>query len=219
MSPPRRRPVAATATLVALMLGMATTLDAQPPKDWVLTGANPDQYEILVDRQVAHGGMASQLLAAMGAPDSDAWVASAQIVDAAAYRGKRVRLSGYVRTEEADAAGLWFRIDAELEGKMAMVGFDNMSDRFVRGTTKWRRYDLVLDVPDAGEALVFGALLLGQGKLWIDDLALDIVTAEVPLTGTAEPVTYDAPYTRSPGLLPRPSNLDFEAGADLGPVR
>ncbi len=46
--------------------------------------------------------------------------------------------------------------------------------------------------------------------MWVDDLALEVVTDEVPLTGTAEPDIHDAPYGRPPIVLPRPSNLDFE---------
>jgi hypothetical protein len=56
------------------------------------------------------------------------------------YLGKRVRLRGVVKSQEvADWAGLWLRVD---QGKK-MVAFDNMQDQAIKGTTDWRRYEVV----------------------------------------------------------------------------
>ena len=49
------------------------------------------------------------------------------------YRGKRVRLAGYIETVEFDiAAAFWLRVDGP--GK-AVLGFDTTQDRTGAGTT------------------------------------------------------------------------------------
>ena len=53
--------------------------------------------------------------------------------DAAA--GKKIRYSGYIKTEGVTAyAGLWWRVD----GESGVLAFDNMSARGPKGTTDWQ---------------------------------------------------------------------------------
>jgi len=58
-----------------------------------------------------------------------------------------------------------------------------MEDRPIKGTHDWTRYEIVLDVaPDAG-SMLFGLLLHGAGKVWLDDVTFDVVDTRVPTTG------------------------------------
>ena len=47
------------------------------------------------------------------------------------YRGKRMRMSASMKTENADSAQLWLLLDRE----KATVGFDSMGDRAVIETS------------------------------------------------------------------------------------
>ena len=60
-------------------------------------------------------------------------------------------------------AGLWMRIDA---GSVT-AGFDNMQERPATGTTDWRSYSVVLDIPVGSTSVNFGILLHGTGKVWL----------------------------------------------------
>lgn len=76
------------------------------------------------------------------------------------YLGKRVRLSGMVKTQVvSDWSGLWFRIDQK--GSQQNLGFDNMhngkKDRLIKGTTAWKKCEIVLDVPLNASYLAYGA--------------------------------------------------------------
>lgn len=52
------------------------------------------------------------------------------------YRGKRLRMTAYVRTSGVERwAGLWMRIDGKEKTGLA---FDNMMRRPVKGTTDWK---------------------------------------------------------------------------------
>lgn len=88
-------------------------------------------------------------------------------------RGKRVRFSGWIRTEDLREgwAGLWWRNDLEGGGR---AGFDNMADRGPRGTSEWSEYSLELDVPQETTNINFGCLMPGQGKAWFDSLAIEL---------------------------------------------
>jgi erythromycin esterase-like protein len=92
-------------------------------------------------------------------------------VEAAA--GKRIRFSGYIRTEAiADGhAALWWRADGDAGRTLA---FDNMQTRAPRGTTDWTRYEIDLAVPADVRNINFGVLMPGRGTAWFDDLAVEI---------------------------------------------
>jgi hypothetical protein len=80
--------------------------------------------------------------------------------------------------------------------------------RPIRGTTDWRKYEIVLDVPDDSAGIFFGLLLIGpRGKAWVDDLNLEIVDNKVPTTNKAPDPRYAALRVRS-----HPINLGFENG-------
>ena len=85
------------------------------------------------------------------------------------FSGATVELRGFLRTENvSDFAGLWMREDGESSG----LAFDNMQSHELKGTTGWTEYSISLPVGSEARNLVFGALLSGTGKTWVDDLQL-----------------------------------------------
>lgn len=155
------------------------------PQGWDQSGATPptggEGYEIVVDRDAPHGGAASGRIRLTG--EIQSFGTLTQAIAADAWRGKRVRLSGWLRTQGVDTgfAGLWLRIDPA-SGSGGTVWFDNMSDRGVKGTTGWKRYQVVLDAPKKAGNIAFGALLVGGGTVWVDDLELAAVGKDIPVT-------------------------------------
>jgi hypothetical protein len=127
--------------------------------------------------------------------------------------GKRVRLSGYVRTENvADYVGFWMRVD----GPKGALAFDNMGNRPIKGTTDWRKYDVVLDVPATAVAVMYGLNLRGKGQAWFDGVTLEPVGTEVPVTSVGNPFTefYAGNYAEAAKLFPdritrTPTNLSL----------
>jgi hypothetical protein len=97
------------------------------------------------------------------------------------FRGKRVRLSAWNRTENVEKwCGLWMRVDGPDREYLA---FDNMQSRPIVGSTDWTRYEVVHDCASNAGALAFGILLVGNGAAWLDDVAFDLVGNDVPSTG------------------------------------
>src|SRR5262249_24085945 len=126
-----------------------------------------------------HGGRASASLTATG-PDT----LSRSLMEtfpAGALAGHRVRLSAFAKSLDVKyEAGLRMYVD----GRWRLQAYDGMRQRPIRGTTGWRRYDLVLDVPQNARQISVGGWLTGSGKLWVDDLSLEAVPRDVVTTGS-----------------------------------
>ena len=176
----------ASGLVFLLLSSVAATPEAQVrgqlPTGWAAAspsaGAIWEAYEVGVDRSVRHVGAASAFIrAAVASPQG--FMALAQGFRADQYRGRRLRLSGYIKAEAvADGAGLW----VQLFGNGGTVCFDNMGNRFVKGTTDWTKCEIVLDVPESGAGVSFGFLLKGPGQAWFDDLTFEVVGQDVPAT-------------------------------------
>ncbi len=181
---------------LALAVGclLAGNVYANTPKGWFIAGSKPADYVMGTEPGTRRPDSRSAFIHAK--TDSSGFGTLMQTIDAAHYRGKRVRLSGYLRTKDAGRGQMWMRIDGDTAGKI--LGFDNMEQRALQGDQAWQRCDIVLDVPANAKDIAFGFFLSGKGEVWADSFALDIVGSEVPVTGTAAPQIQDTP-----------ANLDF----------
>jgi len=123
-----------------------------------------------------------------------------QEFDAASYVGKRVRVTCWITSENVgDWAGLWMRVDSGSK----TVAFDNMQSRAIHGTTGWRNYAVVLDVPKDATGIFFGVLVSKTGTVWLNSVQFDAVGTDVPVTSMS---TGNSP----PQLPSGPTNLNFE---------
>lgn len=151
------------------------------PPGWFLHGVTPDRYETGLDYSTRRSGTASAFIRSIKPPPT-AHVSIIQEVGIEAYRGRRVRLSAYLKTERVSQyAGLRMRVD----GAGYALNYDNMQNRPIRGTTDWKRYEIVLDVPEESFILAFGFELVSKGRVWADDFELEIVGPDVPANGQA----------------------------------
>jgi hypothetical protein len=200
-----RMKVVAALGAVAVALTSISVGDAnaqEPPKGWIQAGQNPSDYETAVDAKGGRNGGACAYIKAKTTA-AQTFGTLMQTFEAGEYKGKRLRLSAWVKSAGiAKWAGLWMRIDGPMEnrGYPAMLGFDNMQNRPIKGTTDWKRYDVVLDVPAPAVSVNFGILLEGAGQAWLDGVKFDVVGPEVSVTQVKQEFT----------LPKEPVNLDFE---------
>jgi len=149
-----------------------------------------------VDKTVLNLSRASSFLKAKA--DQEGFGTLMQSFSAKDYAGKRLRLSGYVKSENVTRwAGLWMRVDANSGNAPQPLAFDNMQNRPIKGTSGWQRYEVVLDVPESAVGIAFGILLDGPGEVWLNSLEFDVMSAAVETTGKS--------------MLPEgPRNLGFD---------
>lgn len=102
------------------------------------------------------------------------------------YLGKRVKLTGNIKSENVSSyAGMWMRVDGNSPD--GMLGFDNMINRPITGTTDWQKYEIILDVPDSSTNIAFGLLMDGNGTVWLSELTFEIVGDDIPSTNLLRP--------------------------------
>ena len=177
--------------MASLGLWMTGFAYAAPPKGWYATGSAPNDYEMGVQLGDRSPGDSNAYIRAV--KDSKGFGTMMQTINADAYRNRRVRLSGYLKTKDAGWAGLWMRID----GTDRSTVLDNMEDRAPRGNSDWQHYSVVLDVPSNALDIAFGFLLNGQGEALADDFKLEIVDQNVPVTAKTRPPLPKQPVNMS----------------------
>jgi C-terminal processing protease CtpA/Prc len=94
-----------------------------------------------------------------------------QSFDAAAYRGKRVRLRAAVRAEVSgfrNQALLWLRVDRK-DGQPGF--FDNCPTLH----KEWREYEILGEVAEDAVSINLGLALAGNGRAWLDAVSFEVI--------------------------------------------
>ena len=101
-----------------------------------------------------------------------------------------------------------------IDGEQRLLALDTMEDRAVSGTTDWKMYSVVLDVPSDARNIFLGVFLNGKGQTWADDLAFEGVDRDIAVTNKAPTEGITSPdYAKIPkATIKRPINLGFEEG-------
>ncbi len=172
----------------------------QLPAGWhVAGGTNERNYRLGLDPGVPGAALIESRPDRAAAIDRAAGETGVlmQSILADPWRGKRLRLTAELRTDEAETATIWMRVDPA-SGRY--LHFDNLMQRpgeTLTGTTGWTQRHIVLDVPEAAATIHYGFLLRGAGRVWSRRFSLEVVGADVAVT---EP---------GPRYLDGPTNLDF----------
>ena len=180
--------------IVSAFLVLSFTVSSNLPKGWFKAGSKPSSYEMGTDSKIFKTGSSSAFIAST-AKKIKGFGTLMQTCNAKNYLGKKIKLSGFIKSENVeDWSGMWLRIDQKSSN--TALGFDNMQDRPIKGTTDWKKCEIILSVPQNASTLNFGVLLSGKGKVWFDGMQIEIVGAAEKSTGSQ--------------LNPEPINLDFE---------
>lgn len=186
---------------LAARIDAAMTIDAlRLPRDWSMTnqtdlryyrgGLDPKEPGTALVESCFKRGSGIDL-------SGDHFASLMQSVLADTFKGDRVELAASLRTEDADAASIWMRVDGS---PGHVLRFDNMmkreNDGALHGTRGWTSRSVVLDVPEDAASIHYGVLLQGYGRVWARSFKISPVGQDVPLTAQRH-------------FLNRPSNLDF----------
>jgi len=155
---------------------------AQVPAGWQAVTDGSGEYSVSADvarRDGGQGYAGATIKANVASPRGSAMLA--QSIRADAYRGKRVRLTGFLKTIGVNegTAVLFMRVD----GEGTVQTSDFMENRPLMLTTDWARQEIVLDIPRNAVGFTYGFMLGGSGQAWLDDVQLDVVGDDVPTTG------------------------------------
>jgi hypothetical protein len=170
------------------------------PKGWFVSGNSPNSYEMGIDVGTGQTGGNAATIKSVKKKISGFGTLMQQIKPDK-FLGQRIKMTGFVKSENVkNFAGLWLRVDRGAKP----VSFDNMQQRPIKGTTEWKQYEIVLDVPKDATGISFGALLTGTGQIWFDNLTFEIVDDSVKPTSSINS------KESSFNTLREPENLEFE---------
>ena len=153
-----------------LNLGLEDGTLGERPIWWIVPTSG---YNATITEEEAKTGKRCALLASTKGEEKAPFGNLMQTVDAARYRGKRVRLRAAIRAEVSgdDRVQMWLRVD---RSNKQMGFFDNMQNRPIRDA-QWKYYEIVGNIDKDAERLNFGLMLIDDGRAWLDDVSLEIV--------------------------------------------
>ena len=141
------------------------------PEGWfTFQHAGPPSYRYVLDTDRPHGGARSLRIENIG---PEPYGAVAQAMDARPHVGKTAKLSGWLRTKDANDAGAGLTLLVLQSG--ATIGYNFQYDAPVNGTTEWKRYTITVPIAKGADRLEVGAMMRGKGALWLDDVELEFV--------------------------------------------
>ena len=166
----------------------------EPPPGWTVGGVYLQSFAGGLDTEKHLGRPVFWLRNAEGDPGH---ATVSQSVRAGTYAGRRVRFSGWLRTENVGGLASIALGACDTQGRyLTFTNLEHLrSDGPLRGTTGWSYRALVLDVPVDAYSLFYGFTLVRTGEARYSGLDLQVVGPDVPLT--------------KPQELDAPANLDF----------
>lgn len=145
------------------------------PDGWLFGG---NGYQVVLDKSEKKNGKQSLCFYGPKGVNPGRVSFAAQKVLINPFLGKRIRLSGYVKTgKKVGDIYLWLRADCGLDP----LAFKRIHrDKGPKKEIDWQEYILEMDVPRQASALFFGASMRGEGKAWLDYLRIGVLPAKGP---------------------------------------
>lgn len=166
----------------AAVAGGPTNLDfesgspGEPPPGWIVPKVLADQgfHATLTTNSPAHGKQCVEIRWPVdNKPAKSAFANLMQRVDAAPFRGKRIKVTAAIRVQASTITGraqMWLRVDRP----GGMGAFDNMDNRPIR-SAKWADYSITADVAADAQRLNIGFMTLDNATAWCDNVRLETV--------------------------------------------
>ena len=149
------------------------------PTGWIpYTGNENGGYTVAASGNKPFRGKRCASIAREGAFGHWGYGALYQNLDAATYRGKRIRFRAAARAEVLGVGGkaeLFLRVfPADARGPASALSIVTTLDHPVR-SAKWQSYEAETYVPTAADTIDFGFVLAGDGKAWFDEASVEII--------------------------------------------
>ena len=138
------------------------------PLQWICrVHVDPKSFRFTSDESERAEGLRSLRIEKVG---PEPWATVLQSLPAREAVGRRVRFSISVRLAGVDGrgAGPWILA----RGPNGVIEHREV---LATGTGGWRRVPVEMDIPAQTESIEVGAMLEGEGRLWVDDARIEIL--------------------------------------------
>lgn len=157
--------------------GFEASLPGEAPAGWEIWDVVRSYgFEVVTSETAPHSGTRSAVLQRAPGPHYGDYVGHfAQRVDAAAYRGRRIRLQAAVRGQlSGPESAAWLSLTIPGAGLWSQDAFDS-GDRYPVTGADWQVHEVVADVPEDATVISYGLIMTGSGAVWLDTVSLEVV--------------------------------------------
>lgn len=174
--------------VLSAQLTQGRQLSVNVPDGWIVDGRALDAYVGGLIPGANHRGRPVISLKSRsdlaGNMPPDPFVSVLQIVNAAPYHGKRLRIACAIRSFiSKGSATIWLRFDG---ASGQAIGFTNLENDHangsLKGTMDWVDREIILDVPESAAQIVFGFYLAGEGEAQYSGFVFETVGKDKSLT-------------------------------------
>ncbi|HEX4960649.1 MAG TPA: S41 family peptidase [Thermoanaerobaculia bacterium] len=143
----------------------------QAPAGWTVSPQMAASYAIRLTDEKPQAGKLCAVLVSIGPLPTQGVGWALRSLDAAPYRGKRVRFRAQARVELGEHGQ---------RGRL-MLGSGRAAQSVFEGTSQpirqnqWAAYEAVGDIPKDAKAVELGIALLGDGKAFLDSVSLEVI--------------------------------------------
>jgi erythromycin esterase len=162
MGRPANPPPSPAASKALVNLGFEEGL-----KGWVPSGL---PYQTSVVEGGAKEGTHCLQIAYQGEPTPNPLGMTNQALDATSFRGKKVRLRGWIRTDGLAKGGYWLRVECA-----SGPGFYESTRLRPVTSTEWTEVTIEGAVAEDAVNLVFGCGIQGLGTAWFDGIRVEAI--------------------------------------------
>ena len=163
----------------------------QPPPDWTLepSQAGSDTYAAQITSANAFRGWYSGCIYTTRPPEKGEFVLLTQTLSADGFRGRALYLEAHLRIElergTKGGATLWARIDRTGNPPLYITEMQHMNGKLAF-KKEWKTYFLTTMIPSDAEAIQFGVLMAGSGRVYLD--SINAIPAKVVVSGKSRKI-------------------------------
>jgi len=166
--------------LIFLVIGLVSTTCFGQVKGWKLTSTEPNSFQLSLEKSDPRDGKGSGHLKSTTKTDAQAKAVQVSLADK--FKGKKVRLTGFHKIKDVTkGAGMFMRVDQV--SCQSFVAEDDFSKRVIKGTMGWLKFNIDIDIPKEASIMTYGVQLDGEGEVWFDNFAFEIISKDVKNTG------------------------------------
>lgn len=176
-----------SAILPILLLTYTQSAVAAQPKDlipsgWTKQGINAENFTVTIDKlEFVSGGTSTVIMSNTNEVTTKDTVFVSQYANAEDYAGSRLRVSFYLKAQSMiGSAGLSFQT-RDSAGEIVDRTYTAFTK--IEELTDWTKTTIVIDISDSSTYIYYGAYLTGQGKIWFDNVSIEIVPYTANLLG------------------------------------
>lgn len=161
---------------VLLMISLFTLVSFTSSTDWFKGGTNQDDYTVGIDNTTSRNSNSVYTIKSF-VKEARGFGTYVSEMPATRFAGKKLRMTGYVKTNEAKTLGGFLIItdgSFPASDKMKVTNNDDDKKQTI-WSPEWIKTELEVEIPADAINIQYGVLLEGNGQIWFDEISFEII--------------------------------------------